>query len=139
MQFQIQTVSRTPIYLQLATQIREAIARGDLKPGDKLPSVRQLSRDLVINPNTVAKVYAELERDGILVGRPGLGAFVAPPSDDLTSEARQRKLNVLIDQLLTEAVHLGFTSREVQRMVKERAGAFAWPKPGRDQRLEARG
>lgn len=131
MQFQIQTVSRTPIYLQLATQIREGIARGDLQPGEKLPSVRQLSRELVVNPNTIAKVYSELERDGVLINRPGLGSYVAPPSDDLTDEAKKRKLHVLADQLLTEAVHLGFSAKEILQLVKERSREFAWTGAGR--------
>ena len=66
MEFRIEPVSRTPIYRQLVAQIREAVARGRLKPEERLPSVRDLSRQLVINPNTVARVYTELEREGIL-------------------------------------------------------------------------
>ena len=94
-------------------QIREAVARGRLQPEERLPSVRDLSRQLVINPNTVARVYTELERDGVLNTRPGLGVFVAQPRNDLTKRARKDRLTALVDGLLTEAVHLGFSAEEV--------------------------
>src|SRR6186713_410149 len=100
MLFQIDAASRSPIYRQLAQQIREAIARGRMKPEERLPSVRDLSRQLVINPNTVARVYTELEREGILNTRPGLGVFVAQPKNDLTKRARKDRLTTLIDGLL---------------------------------------
>jgi len=126
MQFQVDSASRTPIYRQLAGQIREAIARGRLRPEERLPSVRDLSRQLVINPNTVARVYTELEREGILNTRPGLGVFVAQPRTDLTRRARRDRLTELADGLLTEAIHLGFTAEEVQALLVERMSRFAW-------------
>ncbi len=127
MQFQIDVANRTPIYRQLAGQIREAIARGRLGPEQRLPSVRELSRQLVINPNTVARVYTELEREGVLNTRPGLGVFVAQPRTDLTRRARRERLTTLADELLTEAVHLGFAAEEVQTLIAERMARFAWP------------
>jgi GntR family transcriptional regulator len=127
MQFQIDIASRTPIYRQLAGQIREAIARGRLRPEERLPSVRDLSRQLVINPNTVARVYTELEREGVLNTRPGLGVFVAQPRTDITRRARRERLLALADELLTDAVHLGFTAEEVRSLVVERMARFAWP------------
>jgi GntR family transcriptional regulator len=127
MQFQIDIASRTPIYRQLAGQIREAIARGRLRTEERLPSVRDLSRQLVINPNTVARVYTELEREGVLNTRPGLGVFVAQPRTDITRRARRERLLALTDELLTEAVHLGFSAAEVQALVAERMARFAWP------------
>src|SRR3954471_21256026 len=93
MQYEINSASRLPIYQQLVQQAREAIARGDLKPQEQLPSVRQLSRDLVINPNTVARAYTELEREGLLSNRPGKGVFVAEPKDELTEDARLQRLH----------------------------------------------
>src|SRR6187399_2554341 len=110
MEFRIESASRTPIYRQLMAQIREAVARGRLAPESRLPSVRDLSRQLVINPNTVARVYTELERDGVLNTRPGLGVFVAQPKNELTKRARKDRLTSLVDGLLTEAVHLGFAA-----------------------------
>ena len=73
MEFSINPSSRLPICRQLSEQIREAVARGRLQPDERLPSVRELSRSLVVNPNTVARVYGELEHEGILTTRPGLG------------------------------------------------------------------
>jgi GntR family transcriptional regulator len=90
MAFHINLGSRLPIYQQLAQQIREAIARGELQPEAALPSVRQLSRELVVNPNTVSRAYTELEREGLLTSRPGRGVFVAQPRNDLTRAARDR-------------------------------------------------
>jgi GntR family transcriptional regulator len=122
----ISTASRLPIYQQLAQQIREAIARGELQPEANLPSVRQLSRELVVNPNTVARAYTELEREGLLVSRPGRGVYVAQPRNDLTHAARARRLTEQLDRWLTEAVHLGYCAAEVLRLVAERAQEFHW-------------
>ena len=126
MEFQISTAGREPIYRQLAAQVREGVARGQLKPGEKLPSVRELSRTLVVNPNTIARVYTELERDGVLNTRQGMGVFVAQPNNDLTRPVRRKKLFDQVDILLTEAVYLGFTSDQVQEAVAERSRQFQW-------------
>lgn len=76
--------SGVPIYLQLMEQIKHAIETGSLRPGEQLPGIRSLAETLVINPNTIAKVYRELEHEGVLELRHGLGAFVA--------QSRQRSL-----------------------------------------------
>jgi GntR family transcriptional regulator len=126
MTFHVSTASRLPIYQQLAQQIREAIARGELEPETGLPSVRQLSRDLVVNPNTVARAYTELEREGLLVSRPGRGIYVAQPRNDLTRAARDRRLGEQLDRWLTEAVHLGYSADEVLGLVAARVREFRW-------------
>jgi len=126
----ISTASRVPIYQQLAQQIREAIARGELQPEASLPSVRQLSRELVINPNTVARAYTELEREGLLVSRPGRGIYVAQPRNELTRAARDRRLTEQLNRWLTEAVHLGYTADEVLRLVAQRVREFHWQSEG---------
>ncbi len=126
MRFHISTTSRLPIYQQLAQQIREAIARGELLPEACLPSVRQMSQDLVVNPNTVARAYTELEREGLLVSRPGRGIYVAQPRNDLTPAARDRRLIEKMNPWLTEAVHLGYAADEVLRLVAERVREFQW-------------
>jgi GntR family transcriptional regulator len=130
MNFQVDTSSRLAIYQQLAHQIREAIARGELRPEAGLPSVRQLSRELVVNPNTVARAYTELEREGLLVSRPGRGVFVAPPRHDLTRAARDRRLTEPLDRWLTQAVHLGYSAEEVLRLVTRRVREFRWHADG---------
>jgi len=126
MTFHVNTASKLPIYQQLAQQVREAIARGELRPEEPLPSVRQLSRDLVVNPNTVARAYTELEREGLLVSRPGRGIIVAQPRNDLTRAARDRRLTGQLDRWLTEAVHLGYSAEEVLALVAARARRFRW-------------
>lgn len=126
----ISTASRTPIYQQLAQQIREAIARGELQPEASLPSVRQLSRELVVNPNTVARAFTELEREGLLISRPGRGIYVAQPRNDLTRAARDRRLTEQLDRWLTEAVHLGYSAEEVLRLVDKRVREFHWRTEG---------
>src|SRR5271163_3742078 len=100
MGFSVDTSSRQPIYQQLAQQVREAIARGDMQPEARLPAVRQLSQEIVVNPNTVARAYTELEREGLVVSRPGLGVFVAQPRNDLTKAARDRRLLEPLDRWL---------------------------------------
>lgn len=126
MEFQIDSSSRLPIYRQLRNQFREAIARGKLEPEERLPSVRELSRALVVNPNTIARVYTELEREGVLNTRPGLGVYVAAHKDELTKKVRKERFLELLDAFLTEAVHLGFSSAEVIGQVSERISQFQW-------------
>ena len=91
MHFEIDGASRHPIYQQLVQQVREAMARGDLLSDQQLPSVRQLSRDLVINPNTVARAYTELEREGLVHNRQGRGVFVAGSRTELKKDARRQR------------------------------------------------
>jgi GntR family transcriptional regulator len=126
MEFHIDPASRTAIYRQIAGQLREAIARGRLSPDERLPSVRELSRTLVVNPNTVARVYTELEREGLLYTQPGRGVFIAQPKADLTRKARRERLDELLDQFLTAAVHLGFSADEVLGLVRDRVKQFQW-------------
>src|SRR5436189_729910 len=124
MEFQVDPTTRVPIYRQLMDQIRLAVPRGRLRPGSRLPSVRVLSRELVVNPNTVARVYTELERDGVLNTRPGLGVFVAEPQAELSASARRQRLSEIIDSFLTDAVHLGFSADEVLSAVAKRTRGF---------------
>jgi GntR family transcriptional regulator len=130
MDLHIDVASRLPIYQQLGNQIREAIARGDLQPEAGLPSVRQLSKDLIVNPNTVARAYTELEREGLVISRPGRGIYVAQPRVELTRAARDRKLTEQIDRLLTEAVHLGYSADEVMTQLSRRMRQFQWNADG---------
>jgi GntR family transcriptional regulator len=111
----------TPLYAQLERAIRVAIATGRLNVGDKLPTVRQLAVDLKINANTVAKVYGELERSGVLETRRGVGTFIrqdgtrdSPPPD------RERLLMELADRFLAGAASLGFSADEAINFLKVR-------------------
>ena len=104
----------TPIYAQLERGLRAAIATGRLAPGDQLPTVRQLAVDLRINANTVARVYTDLERRGVLETRRGVGSFVSaaaaqaqPPRD------RERRLRAFVTRVLADADAAGFTLEEI--------------------------
>jgi GntR family transcriptional regulator len=100
----------TPIYAQLERAIRAAIATGRLVAGDQLPTVRQLAVELRINANTVARVYGELERAGVLETRRGVGSFVsATPARAHPTRERDRRLRAFVTRVLAEAATVGFT------------------------------
>jgi GntR family transcriptional regulator len=104
----------TPIYAQLDRGLRAAIASGRLNPGDQLPTVRQLAVDLRINANTVARVYADLERAGILETRRGVGSFIrASAAQARPPDEHQRRLRAFVTRLLADASAAGFTPDEV--------------------------
>jgi len=112
--FSVDSTSPTPIYAQLDRSIRAAIATGALEPGAQLPTVRQLAVDLAVNANTVARVYAQLERDGMLETRRGVGTFVREsPSPQATRAHRERELRELIRRFVGDAALLGFTLPEL--------------------------
>ena len=126
MEFRIDAAGREPVYRQIVAQVREGVARGWLAPHDQLPSSRELARTLVINPNTVVHAYAELERQGIVYSRPGLGIFVGEPKAELTKAARRRRVLEILDRFLTEAVHQGFSEAEVLALFSARVEHFQW-------------
>ena len=105
---------RTPIYAQLDRGLRAAIATGRLAAGDQLPTVRQLAVELSINANTVARVYAELERAGILETRRGVGTFIsATPAKAHPPRQHERRLRTFVTRLLADASAAGFTLDDV--------------------------
>jgi GntR family transcriptional regulator len=119
--FAIDAADPLPIYAQLERAIRAAIATKRLRRDDKLPTVRQLAVDLRINANTVAKVYAELERAGVLETQRGVGTFVlggqgdAPPPKE-----RERQLMVLADRFLGDSAALGYPAEQAIAFLKNR-------------------
>ena len=111
----------TPLYHQLQRAIRFAIATGQLAIGEQLPTVSQLAVELRINANTVAKVYAELERTGIVETRRGVGTFVkARHFEAAQDQDRLRELAELEDHFLARAAHLGFSAKEALDHLKDR-------------------
>jgi GntR family transcriptional regulator len=105
---------RTPLYAQLDRALRAAIATGRLATGDQLPTVRQLAVELSINANTVARVYAELERAGVLETRRGVGTFViATPAKAHPPKQHERRLRAFVTRLLADATAAGFTLDDV--------------------------
>ncbi len=114
MQLSIDLRDRTPIYIQLERGLRAAIAAGRLRAGDQLPTVRQLADDLRVNANTVARVYSELERAGVLETRRGVGSFVsATRAQARPRRERDRRLSAFVTRLLADAEAEGFTSDDV--------------------------
>ncbi len=121
MMFTIQADDPTPLYAQIERSIRVAIATGRLPVGDKLPTVRQLAVDLRVNANTVAKVYAELERAGVLDTRRGVGTFVREAAASAaTAAGRAAGLNALADRFLADAANLGYSAEEAVAHVSRR-------------------
>jgi len=110
----IDTRDATPIYAQLERGLRASIATGRLRPGDQLPTVRQLAVDLQVNANTVARVYAELERAGVIETRRGVGSFVsATPAQAHPPRDRDRRLRAFVTRVLADADAAGFTLEDL--------------------------
>ena len=100
----------TPIYAQLERGLRAAMATGRLTPGDQLPTVRQLAVDLRVNANTVARVYAELERAGVIETKRGVGSFInATPAQAHPPREHERRLRAFATRVLADADAAGFT------------------------------
>jgi GntR family transcriptional regulator len=116
--------SGIPLYVQLQQQLQQRILTGQLAHGGQLPSVRDLSAELGINPLTVTKVYQILEREGFVETRRGLGTFVSHQSPALKMEARRRQIGPALDQLVAEAMHLGLSEREIQSLLSEKFRQF---------------
>ena len=111
----------TPIYAQLERGLRAAIATGRLRPGDQLPTVRQLAVDLRVNANTVARVYLELERAGVIETRRGVGSFVsATPSKAHPPRERDRRLQAFVTRVLADADAAGLSLDDLIEALNDR-------------------
>jgi GntR family transcriptional regulator len=111
---------KTPIYAQLERGLRAAMATGRLRPGDQLPTVRQLAVDLKINANTVARVYADLERAGAIETRRGVGSFVAATAEKARPpKEHEKRLRAFVTRVLSEAGAHGFSVKEVVEGLRE--------------------
>jgi len=106
MQIRIDNASNRPVYRQIIDQIKRDIAMGRLIKDEKLPTVRQLAVQLAINPNTIAKAYRQLEGEGIIVTRPGAGAFIANLDSNLSRSVRKRLLSDELERIAVEAFHM---------------------------------
>ncbi|QDU79790.1 HTH-type transcriptional repressor YtrA [Polystyrenella longa] len=120
MQIQITTGSNVPIYKQIVEQVRQAVASGDLKEGDPLPSVRALANKLVINHNTVAKAYAHIVQEGIAVAQPGRGLFASAVRNIYSDSERQRRLQEAFDRFVSDVLSLGYTKDELSQFLHDK-------------------
>ena len=113
----ISNSSGQPIYEQICRQIKGAVATGRLKPGEALPSIRALARDLRISVITTKRAYEELEREGFLENVPGKGCFVAPQNRELLREAQLRRVEDILTQAVDEARKGGIPLEELQELL----------------------
>lgn len=119
---QIDSRSPIPLYDQIATRIRVAVAAAELRPNDALPSVRQLAKRLRVNPATVVQAYRELEREGFVEMRQGAGTFVREVEPSQRDEARADQATRLVRSLLREAGSLGLAGEEVMTALRRELG-----------------
>ena len=116
--FQLDLKSRESIYEQIINQMKELIITGVIKEDEKLPSVRELSKILTINPNTVQKSYRELERQGYVYTVAGLGCFAASVKDLRRDEAAVNQLTDTLRTSLRQLMYLGFTKEEINSLLR---------------------
>lgn len=124
MKLHISTHDGVPIYKQIVSQIKHLVAARRLKEGAELPPIRALAEQLLINPNTVARAYRELETAGIVLSRRGAGTYVSEEGSPLARRERLKILNERIDGLLAEAAQLDVGFENLMKMVVERDAAM---------------
>ena len=117
--FSIVTGSQHPIYKQLVDQVKLAVSDGLLAPGEQMPSVRSVAETLLINPNTVARAYGDLVKEGVLESQHGRGAFVSGRQQALIKSERIRRLKPHLETFINEARMLGFSPEEITEMIQK--------------------
>jgi GntR family transcriptional regulator len=126
MKFYVDLTRHHPAYAQILEQVKHAIATGELKAGDQLPTVRQLAADLRVNFNTVARAYRLLDEEGIISTQHGRGTFIlGPASARDTKRLRKKELAQLAEYFVEEAEKLGFTPKEVRTIIEDQVNAWA--------------
>ena len=114
-EIQVTAGGTVPIYRQIIDQIRMGVAHGAFVNGELLPSVRALAERLVINPNTVARAYSELVREGVIESRHGKGAYIAQRRQVYSKAERTRRLDQALDALISEVIPLDYSHEQVRR------------------------
>lgn len=110
-----------PIYGQVKTTLRKLIVSGAMSPDEKLPSVRELASQLVINPNTIQRAYRELEQEGYIISIPGKGSYANLSAQ--VDEGRKKELLTAMDEIVAELLYLGVTPDELDRRIREKEAA----------------
>ena len=123
MRITLENASNVPLYEQIVAQVVFAIAAGDVSSGDLVPSVRDLSQQLLVNPNTVARAFQELERLGVLESRRGLGMAVTADGPKRSRDRRREIVRLRVRDALREAAAAGLTADDVHQLVDDE-----WPK-----------
>jgi len=122
MLFRINPSLGVPIYLQLMEQVKHAIETGALRAGDQLPGIRPLAEELVMNPNTVAKAYRELEHEGVIELRHGAGAFVAASAHAGKLADKLRDAQTLVGAMVKKLRARGLSDDEIRRLIEAELG-----------------
>lgn len=117
--FQLDLKSRKSIYEQIVDNMKELILAGVLKPEEKLPSVRDLSKTLTVNPNTIQKAYRELERQNYAYSVSGVGTFVSPPQEKKIDEVLLKEIKKKISNDIKELYFIGLSKEEVKKLVDD--------------------
>lgn len=121
MQIRIDYDSGVPIYVQIMDRVKHLVATGMLQPGDQLPTIRQLSVELRVDPNTVVHAYRELDREGVISTQQGRGTFISEhPDSEQLSQLRRERLNVIVGNALLEALSLGYSAEEIRSTLEAR-------------------
>ena len=128
MQIHISANDGLPIYVQVVNQVKYLVASGRLKPGDELPAIRVLAERLLVNPNTIARAYRELETAGVVEKRRTAGTYVSDQGSPLARRERVRILSQRIDALLAEARQMDISFDDVQKLIELRQTALE-PQP----------
>jgi GntR family transcriptional regulator len=124
MQIRIDNSSDRPVYQQIIDQVKRDIALGRLGKDERLPTVRQLAGQIAINPNTIAKAYQQLEREGIIMTRPGAGTFVANLDSDLSGSVKKKLICEDLELAVVDAFHMQIDSQTLLKWFNEAIGKF---------------
>ncbi len=124
MQLHISSADGVPIYLQIVNQVKYLVAAGRLSPGDEMPPIRVLAEQLLVNPNTVARAYRELEAAGLVEKRRTAGTYVSDQGSPLARKERLRILAERIDALLAEAGQMNIPVADVLKLIEQRSTAL---------------
>ena len=115
--FRLNPNSGMPIYLQIMEQVKHAVENGVLRPGDQLPGIRKLAETMVMNPNTVAKAYRELEHEGLVELRQGAGAFISENWNAKEVTDRMQTARPIVDKAVERLLALGLSEEEIKRLI----------------------
>ena len=116
MDLRINFASGVPIYLQLMEQIKHAVDTGAIRGGEQLPTIRKIAEELRMNPNTVARAYRELEREGVIDVRHGSGSYVVEPKKSSTKRTELRRTGEVLEQAIETGLKLGLSESELRRV-----------------------
>ena len=130
---QIDPQSGVPVYRQVMDQVKYYAASGTLRPGALIPSIREMSKALSVNPTTIVKAYTELQHEGVIEMKQGKGAFLTEVNRGMSDEERRKALEPIVRQLTVEAKQMGASAEMVRRIVEEQLSQVTLPNKDEDE------